>query len=436
MDLKDLLAQLGEDPEEVRRRQELREKLEALRMRVRGGPEGERDAEIMEAIRLQFELVSSSDFLDESAWLMDALSFTRAPITPDMIQEAWENFQESKDLPYLSLDDYPILEGMANWFFEHRQDPGRDETAMVFRSLALYEYLLTQVRGHESDSEYEDLLSGIGPTVVYLYCALGIYDRAKFYIQLLVNEHKFNRLPEEDYLEVMKAYELLLIKERGEATTTVEKELHKINRLCWDTISARDRQIDVLGEEKTALLEKLTRGANPQLFVEAAKRLSSKFGIAWERLHTDTRRFLEIADMIMQDPFLNSWPGGGATCTYLAVKSELLHRFRSCLGSELSEVLKKVGGDPVKLLLIFGNDKKRLLTPDERKSIRSVICSAFGGRLDLTGHTRSMIELLKNHRDQAQHPEGGHPYRIEQFEIFHQKLWASGWLNSFLTCGL
>lgn len=161
---------------------------------------------------------------------------------------------------------------MANWYFEHRRDSGRDKTAMAHRSLALYEYLLAQVRGYESDSEYEGLLSEIGPRVVDLYCELRTYDRAKFYIQLLVIEHKSKRLSEEDYLEVMRTYGLLLIKERGEAATTVEEELHKINHLCWDTISVRDRQINVLEEEKAELLDKLARGANPGLFVEAAKR--------------------------------------------------------------------------------------------------------------------------------------------------------------------
>jgi len=436
MDLKDLLAQFADDPEEVKRRQELNEKLEALRIRLYDLPEAVKDADIVEAIQVRFKMVSGSDFLDEATWLMNALSFTRAPIAEDMIQEAWQDFQKANDLPYLSLDDYPILEAMANWYFEHRQDPERDETAMVLRSLALYEYLLAQVRGHESDSEYEHLLSGIGPIVVSLYCALGIYGRAKFYIQLLVIEHKSNRIPEEDYLEVMKAHELLLIKERGEATTTVEKELHKINRLCWDTISARNRQIDRLGQEKAELLNRLTRVANPALFAEAARRLSGKFGIVWERLHTDTRRFLEIADVLMQEPFLNSWPGGGATCTYLAVKSELLCRFRSYLGSVVSEALKKAGGDPVKLLLIFGNDKKRLFNPEERESIRSVLHSTFGGKLNLTEHTRAMIELVKDHRDKAQHPEERGLYGMSQFEDYHQKVWTSGWICSFLGCGL
>lgn len=433
MNLKDLL---GEDPEETRRHQELLEKLEALKIRILGGSESVADAEVMEAIRLQFNLVSGSDFLDEAAWLMDGLSFTRVPIASDMIQEAWQDFQRAHDLPYLLLGDYQILEGMANWYFEHSQDPGRDETAMVLRSLALYEYLIEQVRGHESDSDYEGLLSGIGPRVVDLYCELRMYDRAKFYKQLLVIEYKSDRLPEEDYLEVMKTYELLLIKERAEATTTLEKELHKINCLCWDTISARDRQIDLLAHEKDELVNRLTRVANPSLFVEAAKRLSGNFGIAWERLHEDTRRYLESADVIMQEPFLSSWPGGGATCTYLAVKSELMHRFKPCIRGEFSKALKKAGGDPVKLLLIFGNDKRMLLTHDERKAIRSVISSVFHDSLELVKHTRSMMELVKDHRDQAQHPEGGDPYRVEQLETFHQKVWNSGWLRNFLTRGL
>lgn len=436
MDLKDLLDHIAEDPEELRRCQGLEAKLEALRIRVRDMPEGILDAEIVEAIRVRFELVSAGDFLDETPWLMNALSFTHATITGDSIPEAWENFQRTKDLPYFSLDDYPVLEGIAHWYVEHRQDPGQDENAMVARSLAVYEYLLAQVRGHEADPSYQDLLSGNGPTVVYLYCALGNYDRAKFYIQLLANEYKFDRLPEEDYLEVMRAYELLLIKERGETITNVEKQLHEINRLCWDTISARDRQIDVLGEEKTELLEKLTRKANPALFVEAKERLSIKFGLSWNKLHADTRRFVTIADVFMQEPFLNSWPGGGATCAYLAVKSELLHRFSPHRHNRLSEALKKTKGDPIKLLLTFRNDKKKLFTQEEREFIKSVLHSAFGGRLDLTEHMRKMIELLKDHRDQAQHPEGMHPYRVEQFEEFKLKLWDSGWLNGLLTRGL
>lgn len=436
MDLKDLLAQLGDDPEEVKRRQELKEKLEAFEMRVLTASEGVTDAEIIEAIQLQFNLISGDEFLDEAAWLMDTLSFTRTPIAPNMIQEAWQDFQKAHDLPYLSLGDYPILEGMANWYSEHRRDSRRDEISMALRSLALYEYLLVQVRGHESDSDYEGLLSGIGPRVVDLYCELRMNDRAKFYIQLLEIEYKSDRLPEEDYLEVMKTYEILLIKERGEATTTVEKELHKINRLCWDTISARDRRINVIGQEKADLLDKLARGANPALFVEVTKRLSSQFGLVWEKLYAETRRFLEIADVFTQEPFVNSWPGGGATCAYLALKSELLHRFSPCLRGALSEALKKVGGDPIKLLLIFGNDKRRLLTQEERKAIKSAVRSGFGDRFELTGHVRSVIELLKTQRDDAQHPEGGHPYGIEHFAIFHHKIWASGWLREFLACDL
>lgn len=434
MDWKDLLEQLGEDPEQVKHRQKLKQNLEEIRLRLSDISETVKDAEIVEAIQIRFKLVSGSDFLDEAAWLMDALSFTSAPIASNMIQEAWLDFQNTHDLPYLSLDDYPILEGMANWYLEHRRDSRRDEMAMTLRSLALYEYLLVQVRGHESDSDYEGLLSEIGPRVVDLYCGLHMYDRAKFYVQLLGIEYKSDRLSEEDYLEVMKTYELLLIKERGEATTTVEKELHKINHLCWDTISARDRRLNVIEQEKVDLLDKLARGANPAFFVEVTKRLSDEFGLVWEKLHAETRRFIEIADMFTQEPFVNSWPGGGATCAYLALKSELLHRFSPCLRGALSEALKKVSGDPIKLLLTFGNDKRKLLTQEERKAIKLAVRLGFGDRFELTARVRSVIELLKTHRDHAQHPEGGHAYRIEDFAIFHQKIWASGWLRVFLAC--
>lgn len=76
------IGTVGGDPEEAGRRQELQEKLETLRMRVRVAPEGVRDAEIIEAIRPQFELISGDEFLDESAWLMDALSFTHSSYSP------------------------------------------------------------------------------------------------------------------------------------------------------------------------------------------------------------------------------------------------------------------------------------------------------------------------------------------------------------------
>jgi hypothetical protein len=138
----------------------------------------------------------------------------------------------------------------------------------------------------------------------------------------------------------------------------------------------------------------------------------------------------------MHEPFLESWPGGGATCAFLAVKAELLHRVRSYGHGELFEALNKTGGDPIKLLLTFGKDKRRLFTSDDRKAIRSFLRSAFGGKLDLNEHTRAMIELLKDHRDQAQHPEGGKAYRGEQCIIFRQKLWDSGWLSTFLAVGL
>jgi hypothetical protein len=61
---------------------------------------------------------------------------------------------------------------------------------------------------------------------------------------------------------------------------------------------------------------------------------------------------------------------------------------------------------------------------------------AFGGKLKPDEHTCQNLKLLKDHRDQAQHPEGRKPYGGEQLVIFRQKLWDSGWLIRFLTAGL
>jgi|CXWL01.1.fsa_nt_gi hypothetical protein len=429
MDLKDLIGSLMDDPEKTKMQNEREAKLEALRVRLNETPEAVTDAEIMNGIRVRFDLVLAGDFLDEAAWLMEALSFTHTDIVHDKIPTAWDAFQNrATDLCPLSLDEYPILESMAQWYFEHCNDEGRDEDHMVVHSLAMYEYLFAQVRGLEASPEYENILAGNGPAVVYLYCGLGLYDRAKFYIQLLESEHKAGRLQEDDYLSVMRAYELLLLKERGTAITNVENELHRITRLCWDTITARDRQVEVLAEENARLVEKLARDSNPALFARGRERLSEVFGSSWERLAPNTRRFIELAEVFTHEPFENSWPGGLPTYTYLAVKSELLNLLGRHWAQGDSQTLCKT--DPITLLLDFD---KRKLSPEDRQSMGRVMRNAFRGKLTLNEYNVKMLTLLKDHRNQAQHPEGSPSYSADRFTLFQQKLWASKWLIRFLT---
>ncbi len=210
---------------------------------------------------------------------MDALSFTRTRIPTEQIPNAWDAFQRrTGDIRPFSLDEYPILEAMAQWYFEHREDGGFDEREMVAHSLAVYEYLLLLLGGLEGTPEYEGLLSGIGPTVVYLYCGIGQLERAKFYAQLLEREYKAGRLPEEDYLQVMKFYEEIVIREHGGSLAAVKEDLHKINRLCWDTIADRDRRIDRLTEENGRLIERVARATSPVVLGEAQERLRASYG--------------------------------------------------------------------------------------------------------------------------------------------------------------
>ncbi len=388
------------------------------------------DIEIIEEIRSRFDRLLASNFLDEAGWLMEALSFTHLQINADSIPEAWEHFQNLGEFPQFTLDEYPILEAMAAWYFEHRADPGRDETAMVARSLAIYEYLLAQVHGHEADAWYEDLLAGIGPTVVHLYCAIGRYDRAKFYVHLLDREYKNGRLREEDYLDVIRVYEVILIREReerGELLAGEEGEFRRINKICWETISARDRHIEALSVENARLAERLAREASPALFAKATEWLSSAFGSSSESLNADTRRLLELAHVFTQEPFRSSWFGALPSYTYLAVKSELLGRLQKhCLNAECSEVLK---ADPIKLLLGFGNKRH---SPVDRDVIKRILTAAFGGRFNLSRHNLEILLLLKTHRDQAEHPEDNPVYGMEQHSILHKEVWASGWLTRFL----
>lgn len=433
MSLKDVLDSFQEDPEEVKRTQLLEEELDSLKARIQSKPDTVTDAEIVEGIRKQFDLFLSSDFLDEASWLMDALSFTKALIPIDQTIDAWDRFQKShSEMCEFTIEEYPILEGIAQWYFEHRQDPGREEVEMVTRSLSAYEYLLWTVLGIEASPRDETLLAEIGPTVMHLYCWVGNFERAKFYAQLLESEYKAGRLQEQDYLQIAQSYELILIKERGESITSVEKELHKINRTWWDTISDRDLQIDRLTEENARLLEKVAEADHPQPLTEARKRLEARYSAGWVNLQAETRRFLELGEMFSREPFSSQSPGSVPTYAYQALKTELLFRLAQPRGALHPEVLRKAKNDPIKLLLTFQCDPREQLSREDREAIRKSLCAAFGRDRLLKGHNLRMLKLLKDHRDQAQHPEDRASYTKERLGDFIDKIWNSGWLLHFL----
>ncbi|MSR25233.1 MAG: hypothetical protein EXR96_09135 [Nitrospiraceae bacterium] len=232
MTLRDVMQSTQNDPNWDRRRQDeereqqrLRQELEALKERIQYSPASVPDFEILEGVRKQFNLTLSSDFLEEAPWLMEALSFTRMAISPDRIHEAWGKFQDEMErFSGFVLDEFQILEGIAEWYFHHKDDATRIESEMIARALAVYEQLLLLVRGREAESDFEGLLSGIGLTVYFSYCGLGNFERAKFYFHLLESEFKNGRLSEEDYLKVLNFYGQILVRERGSSLTSTEED--------------------------------------------------------------------------------------------------------------------------------------------------------------------------------------------------------------------
>jgi len=122
MNLGDILNDLPEDPEEQKRKHQLFEDLNALRDRLASNRSNVSDAEILDGTRKQFDLSPSSDFLTEAPWLIQALSFTSSVIPASDIPGAWRKFQKQQvNLQPLFLDEYPILDAMAYWYFEHRE---------------------------------------------------------------------------------------------------------------------------------------------------------------------------------------------------------------------------------------------------------------------------------------------------------------------------
>jgi hypothetical protein len=118
MDLHQLIDEL-KDPADDLRRACIQGRLEVLRQRLKSNPKGVKDTEIIKGIEDCFDLDSGPEWLNEASWLMDALSFTHKPIQLPDVPIAWAAFQKASGFE-LGIDDYPLLEGIYYWYFEHR----------------------------------------------------------------------------------------------------------------------------------------------------------------------------------------------------------------------------------------------------------------------------------------------------------------------------
>jgi len=425
MDLGDILKGVAEDPEDQRRNKQLVDDLCTLKDRLAKDLANVSDGEIVGGIRKQFDLMLSSDFLDEASWLMDSLSFTRSDIRHDEISIAWEMFQKNQgSISELRLDEYPILEGIAHWYFDHRHDQDREENTMVVRSLAVYEYLVQQLRGHEAVPEFEDILAGDGISILYLYCGLELYERAKFYGQLLDMEYRAGRLASEEYELVQQAFATIRHKE-----ITERADRDQIYRLQWDTIVDRDQKL----QEFERKLGEITARVSSQADIDGAReRISKKLGSTWQRLHAETKKHLAVADAFSQEPLSRQHPDIPPCYFFKALNAEL----HACLfkpgGTLEAGVLSRLKVySPVALLIEF--DRNTTLEKADTSDIQEALDTVGGKGRVCSRINIEQLKHLRDHRNRIEHPEQRRKvYSEEQLHELLRTIWTNDWLVSFL----
>lgn len=435
MNLKDLIAQL-KDPEDDLRRAAIQKRLDELRTRVTADPRSVSDTDLATGIRDQFDLDPSSDFLDRSDWLMNALSFTHKPISSKQVSTAWDAFQRDGDFAF-DYEDYPILEAISSWYFEHKDEPERDQLAMVARSVAVLEYLFAQIRGREASDDYKDILAGNGVTILSLYWVLKDYERVKFYANLLDLEYRAGRLGEDEYLASLQFYEECLVREKDPSVSTIDTDLHKINqsliKLLWDTWSDRESKIDQLAKANAELYEELARRDDSTYPEPARRELSKLFGKDWNRLEPETKSHLERAYTFLQEPYCTHSPAAAPDALFMAVKAELLARLFKPTGLLDEEILQRTNTtNPVKLLIAYGKGKR--LSKQEREFIRTALQKAGSKANLLTQPVLVGLLRLVEDRDRIHHQESGEnaPYTFMDLERCATEVWKKGWLVPFL----
>lgn len=432
MDLGDILSKLRQDPEDDKRKHQLYEELNLLRNRLASDRSNVSDAEILEGIRKLFDISLSSEFLTEAPWLMEALSFTSSVIPVDAIPSAWRKFQKQQSSLYpFGLDEYPILDGMAYWYFGHRQDGLHDEQHMVAHALAVYEYLVQQVRGWEANEEYSDLFSGVGMQAFYLYYGLQNKERAKFYAQLLEMEYLAGRLDSEDFLSVQEMAEVIQRMEHKERS-----EHEHILQLNWETITERERQIEErnrrIEELELGYEETVSRASTAADIDRATERVSKSCGPLWNRLHPLAKRNLALGDLFSRAPLRSAHPDIPPSSFFKAINAELRARLFAPNGSLDPGLLDRLKTcSPASLLLEYNRivtwdkeDKAHIRAALDLIGKESVICSR---------DNLERIRQLRHHRNWIEHPEPrGRSYSEHDLEDLLKVVWHSNWLIRFL----
>lgn len=435
MNLHELMAELN-DPEDDAKRAVVHKRLDDLKARVSAHPESVNDAELIQGIRDLFDLESTSACLDGADWLMDALSFTHSPISPEAASSAWTALQANRGFA-LEYWDYPILEAIAFWYLDHKNDPERNELDMVARSVAVLEHLFGQVRGREASEEYKDILTGNGITILSLYWVLKDYERIKFYANLLEFEYRAGRLGDEEFLTSLQFHEQSVARGKDSSFGTIDTELHRINnsliKLLWDTWSDRESKIDELAKANAKLYEELARRDDTTYPEPARRELSRLFGNDWNRLAAETRSHLERGFTFLQEPYAAHSPAAAPDALFMAVKVEVLARLFKPVGLLDEEILSRTNTtNPLKLLIAFG--KRRLPNKKDRELIQVALQQAGCKAGILNQAVLAGLQRLVADRDRIAHQESRNhtPYTCADLEEFANEVWRKGWLVPFL----
>ncbi len=350
------------------------------------------DQEVLSGIE---QRISCRGFLDDADWLMEALKFTQKPVptVPAEIQGAWDRYLDAAD-SRLSYHDYPVLAGMADWYYERSDD--RD---MAARAVSVYEYLFSAV--HDRTVEFEP--SDYVRRMIRLWRQLKNFSRAKFLVQWSEERYHAGLLSHEEYLDLARIWAELVVEERGADLTECEKDLNNILRIAWDTVSDRDRKIEEFSDRSLRLSEEIARARDATYPLAARRRLEAKFGITWTKLHETTRRELELGETYSHSPYSDHSPGVVPTACFQAVKAELMARVFEPYGRRNPALLARIrdsGANPVKMLIDYAGK-----TSTDRKDIREALAGAACKQGFLSKDYVRKLKRLCDHRDQAQHPE-------------------------------
>lgn len=398
---------------------------ERFRAKLRDDPMSVSDQEVMSGIAQRFALRSDSDFLDDADWLMEALKFTKEPAPTDHaeIQDAWDRYLAAADSG-LTYHDPPV-HAMADWYYERSDD--RD---MAARAVSVYEYLFSAVH---DDRPVEFEPSDNVPRMIQLWKQLKNFSRAKYLVQWSEDRYRAGLLSHEERLDLARIWAELVVEERGDDLTECEKDLNKILRIAWDTISHRDRKIEEFSDRSLRLSEEIARAKDATYPQAARRRIEAKFGITWTKLHETTRRELELGETYSHSPYSDHSPGVVPTAFFQAVKAELMARVFEPYGRKNQALLARIrdsGANPVRMLIAYAG--KTLRNPADRKDIREALATAACKPGFLSEDYVRKLKRLCEHRDQAQHPEDNPPYDKACFEELLQEVWTSNWLVNFL----